>query len=67
MTKYNIFDVNIYSMSNVYIWYKYIPYKIANIFDLLYKFDIINIYSITHISTKMAHVYKLDFNLVFFF
>lgn len=42
----NIFDVNIYSMSNICIWYKYIWYKIANIFDLLYKLDTINIYSI---------------------
>ena len=41
-----IFDVNIYSVSNVCIWYEYISHKIANILDLLYKFDITNIYSI---------------------
>lgn len=41
-----IFDVNIYSVSNVCIWYKYISHKIANILDLLYKFDITNIYGI---------------------
>lgn len=51
-----IFDVSIYSMSNVYIWYKYISHKIANILDLLYKLDIINIYICIYFY-KHVHMY----------